>query len=205
MTGRIALITGASRGLGRSIALHLARGGTHVIGTYLNRRADADAVVAEIEAAGGTAVMLPLDVGDSAAFPAFAATIGEVLRTSFGREQFDVLVNNAGAGVHAPFAATTEAQFDEHVPHPRQGAVLPDAGAAAAARRRRPDPERVDRAGAFHDARLRGLRLGQGRRRGADPLHGEGAGRARHPRQRRRARRDRVGLRRRASSATTRI
>ena len=113
MTGRIALITGASRGLGRSIALHLARGGTHVIGTYLNRRADADSVVAEIEAAGSTAVMLPLDVGDSATFQAFAATIGDVLRTSFGRERFDVLVNNAGAGIHAPFAATTEAQFDE--------------------------------------------------------------------------------------------
>ena len=113
MTGRIALITGASRGLGRSIALHLARGGTHVIGTYLSRRADADAVVAEIEAAGGTALMLPLDVGDSATFPAFATTIGDALRTSFGRDRFDILVNNAGTGLHAPFAATTEAQFDE--------------------------------------------------------------------------------------------
>jgi NAD(P)-dependent dehydrogenase (short-subunit alcohol dehydrogenase family) len=113
MSGRIALITGASRGLGRSIALHLARGGTHVIGTYLSRRADADAVVAEIEAGGGKAVMLPLDVGDSAAFPAFAATVGDALRASFGRDQFDVLVNNAGAGIHAPFATTTEAQFDE--------------------------------------------------------------------------------------------
>jgi len=113
MNGTIALITGASRGLGRSIALHLARGGAHVIGTYLSRRADADAVVAEIAAAGGKAVMRPLDVGDSTSFPAFAASIGETLRTTFGREQFDLLVNNAGAGLHAPFAATTDAQFDE--------------------------------------------------------------------------------------------
>jgi NAD(P)-dependent dehydrogenase (short-subunit alcohol dehydrogenase family) len=113
MTGRIALITGASRGLGRSIALHLARGGTHVIGTYLSRRADAEAVVAEIEAAGARGLMLPLDVADSATFPAFAAAVGEALRTSFDRERFDVLVNNAGIGVHAPFASTTEAQFDE--------------------------------------------------------------------------------------------
>ena len=113
MTARIALVTGASRGLGRSIALHLARGGTHVIGTYLSRRADADAVVAEIAAAGGTAVMLPLDVGDSATFPAFAAAIGEALRASFRRERFDILVNNAGIGIHAPFTATSEAQFDE--------------------------------------------------------------------------------------------
>jgi NAD(P)-dependent dehydrogenase (short-subunit alcohol dehydrogenase family) len=112
MTGRIALITGASRGLGRSIALHLARGGTHVIGTYLSRRADADAVVAEIEGAGSKALMLPLNVGESATFPAFAASIGEALR-AFGREQFDILVNNAGAGIHAPFATTSEAQFDE--------------------------------------------------------------------------------------------
>jgi len=115
MTRRIALITGASRGLGRSIALHLARQGTNIIGTYRTGRAGADAVAAEIGALGRTALMLPLDVADSATFAAFVATLRDGLRTSFGREQLDILVNNAGLGIHASFAETTEAQFDELV------------------------------------------------------------------------------------------
>jgi NAD(P)-dependent dehydrogenase (short-subunit alcohol dehydrogenase family) len=113
MTGRIALITGASRGLGRSIALHLARQGTDIIGTYRTGRADADGVAAEIGALGRTALMLPLDVAASATFPAFVAAVTDGLRASFGREQLDILVNNAGLGIHASFAETTEAQFDE--------------------------------------------------------------------------------------------
>jgi len=112
MTGRIALITGASRGLGRSIALHLARQGTDIIGTYLSRRDDADAVAAQVGALGRRAVMLPLDVADSATFAGFAATLRDALRTTFDREQFDILVNNAGMGIHASFVQTTEAQFD---------------------------------------------------------------------------------------------
>jgi NAD(P)-dependent dehydrogenase (short-subunit alcohol dehydrogenase family) len=113
MTGKIALITGASRGLGRSIALHLARQGTDIIGTYLSHRADADAVATEIQASGRKALMLPLDVADSSAFGAFTSTIRELLRTSFDREQFDFLVNNAGTGIHAPFTETTETQFED--------------------------------------------------------------------------------------------
>jgi NAD(P)-dependent dehydrogenase (short-subunit alcohol dehydrogenase family) len=112
MTDRIALITGASRGLGRSIALHLARQGTDIIGTYLSRRDDADAVAAEIAALGRRALMLPLDVADSATFAAFAAAVAAGLRATFGRERLDILVNNAGMGIHASFAETTEAQFD---------------------------------------------------------------------------------------------
>jgi NAD(P)-dependent dehydrogenase (short-subunit alcohol dehydrogenase family) len=115
LPARIALVTGASRGLGRSIAVHLARQGTIVIGTYLNRRADADAVVAEITAAGGRALMLRLDAADSASFGAFAATLRDALTSTFERDRFDILVNNAGIGVHAPFTQTTEAQFDELV------------------------------------------------------------------------------------------
>jgi NAD(P)-dependent dehydrogenase (short-subunit alcohol dehydrogenase family) len=112
MTGRIALITGASRGLGRSIALHLAHQGTDIIGTYLNRRDDADAVAAEIAGMGRRALMLPLDVADSATFAAFAETVRAALGTTFDRERLDILVNNAGMGIHASFAETTEAQFD---------------------------------------------------------------------------------------------
>jgi len=114
-TQKIALITGASRGLGKSAALHLAAQGVAVIGTYHSKSADAHAVVAEIEAAGGQAAMLQLDVGNSSSFAGFGTALTDVLRSKFGRERLDFLVNNAGVGVHAGVAETTEAQFDQMV------------------------------------------------------------------------------------------
>jgi len=114
-TQKIALITGASRGLGKSAALHLAAQGVAVIGTYHSKSADAHAVVAEIEAAGGQAAMLQLDVGDSSSFAGFGTALTDVLRSKFGRERIDFVVNNAGVGVHAGVAETTEAQFDQMV------------------------------------------------------------------------------------------
>jgi len=112
-TNLIALITGASRGLGRNTAMKLAARGVDVILTYRSRADEAQTVVAEIERLGARAVALPLDVGDSRAFPAFAQAVREHLRATWQRERIDYLVNNAGIGIHAPFAETTEAQFDE--------------------------------------------------------------------------------------------
>lgn len=112
---RIALITGGSRGLGRNAALALADKGNDVILTYRSRRDEAEAVVAEIVALGRRAVALPLDVADSAGFPAFAGQVRAALRQHWQRERFDYLLNNAGIGIHAGFADTTEAQFDELV------------------------------------------------------------------------------------------
>jgi len=109
----IALVTGGSRGLGRNAALQLARQGSDVILTYRSQRAEADKVVAEIEALGRRAVALPLDAGDSASFPAFAAAVREALATHWQRERFDHLVNNAGVGAHVSLMDTTEQQFDE--------------------------------------------------------------------------------------------
>ena len=111
----IALITGASRGLGRNAALHVARSGTDVILTYRSQAAEAQAVVAEIEALGRRAVALPLDVAQSGTFADFAGQVREVLARHWQRERFDFLVNNAGVGVHAGFMETTEAQFDDMV------------------------------------------------------------------------------------------
>ncbi len=115
MSQKIVLITGASRGLGRNVALHLARQGAAIIGTYRNRRDEADSLIAEIAAAGSQAVMLPLDVADSSAFGAFADAVRQALREHFARTQCDILVNNAGIGLHAPLMQTSEAQFDEIV------------------------------------------------------------------------------------------
>jgi NAD(P)-dependent dehydrogenase (short-subunit alcohol dehydrogenase family) len=112
-TNPIALITGSSRGLGKSMALHLARRGVDLLITYRSNRAEAAAVVAEIERLGRRAVALPLDVGTAASFPKFAEQVRTELKTHWQRERFDYLVNNAGIGIHVPFAETTEAQFDQ--------------------------------------------------------------------------------------------
>jgi NAD(P)-dependent dehydrogenase (short-subunit alcohol dehydrogenase family) len=115
MNQRIALVTGGSRGLGRSTVVHLARRGVASILTYVDRADAAAEAVAEVERAGARAVALPLDVADASAFPAFAGRVRETLRATWGREQLDILVNNAGIGIHAPFASTSEAQFDRMV------------------------------------------------------------------------------------------
>lgn len=114
-TPAIALITGGSRGLGRSAAVHVARSGIDVILTYRSQAAEAQAVVAEIEAMGRRAVALPLDVADSGTFAAFAVQVRDTLAQHWQRERFDFLVNNAGFGAHASFMETTEEQFDQMV------------------------------------------------------------------------------------------
>lgn len=113
MSSKIALITGAGRGLGRSMALHLAEAGVDVVGTFRSNRDEAEAVAREVEARGRRAAMLPLDVGRSGTFAAFADALAGTLRETFGRQSFDFLINNAGFGVHAAVAETTEEQFDE--------------------------------------------------------------------------------------------
>lgn len=108
----IALVTGASRGLGRNTALAIARRGGDVVLTYHSRREEADAAVAEIRALGRQAVALQLDTGDVAAFAPFAERLRGVLQETWARDTFDHLVNNAGHGDYALIADTTEAQFD---------------------------------------------------------------------------------------------
>lgn len=107
----LTLITGGSRGLGRNIALAVARQGHDVLITYRSQQAEAAAVVAEIEALGQRAAALPLDVGQSDTFDAFADAVRAQLAV-WNRDRVDHLVNNAGMGVHAAFAETTRAQFD---------------------------------------------------------------------------------------------
>lgn len=108
----IALITGASRGLGKGTALALAARGVDVVLTYRENAGQAQQVVAAIEAQGRRAVALHLDVADSGSFAAFGAQVRESLSAIWQRERFDHLVNNAGVGIHASFSETTEAQFD---------------------------------------------------------------------------------------------
>lgn len=109
----ISLVTGGSRGLGRNTAISIARHGGDVILTYRDGADRANSVVEEIAALGRKAVALRLDTSDIAGFPAFADAVRAALRSEWGRDSFDHLVNNAGHGEMAGFAETTVAQFDK--------------------------------------------------------------------------------------------
>src|SRR5882757_6144879 len=98
LTGKVAIVTGAGRNIGRAIALTLADGGASVVVNVRGNRAEAEAVVREIESAGGRAIAHIGDVADAAAVQAMA----EVAASQFGR--IDILVNNAALRREKPFA-----------------------------------------------------------------------------------------------------
>lgn len=110
---KIALVTGGSRGLGKDMALNLAKKGIDVIITYNNKKDEALQVVAAIEKYGRKAEALQFNAGDIKSFPNFINAVKSSLKKTFNAEAFDFLINNAGIGIHAPFAETTEEQFDQ--------------------------------------------------------------------------------------------
>ena len=107
----IAIVTGGSRGLGRSTVLSLAKRGVHSIFTYHSHRAEAEEVASLAHEAGAGAAVLQLDTGDVSAFDGFVAAVHKTLQ-SWGRERLDYLVNNAGNSQHINFENVTEADFD---------------------------------------------------------------------------------------------
>ncbi|MGX5009717.1 SDR family NAD(P)-dependent oxidoreductase [Enterobacter asburiae] len=109
---KIALITGANRGLGRNTALSVARQGGDIIVAYRGNTPQAEAVVAEIRTLGRKAIAIQLDVAQTTSFPAFAETLRQQLAEVWQRDTFDHLINNAGHGEFAGVGETTEAQFD---------------------------------------------------------------------------------------------
>lgn len=109
---KIVLVTGGSRGLGKNMALSLAKKGLDVILTYNSKKEEADAVVSEIETLGQKALALQLNVGESKSFDAFFETLKTETKNTFGTEKIDYLVNNAGIGIYGAFAEITEEQFD---------------------------------------------------------------------------------------------
>ncbi|MGG6297970.1 SDR family NAD(P)-dependent oxidoreductase [Leptolyngbya sp. AN02str] len=111
-TTKIALITGSSRGLGRNTALTLAQKGVDVIVTYRSNEAEAKDVVSAIADMGGKAIALQLDTSNTKTFDDFVVQVKQSLQNTWQTEQFDFLVNNAGIGIYAPFAETTEEEFD---------------------------------------------------------------------------------------------
>ncbi|RZJ75453.1 MAG: SDR family oxidoreductase [Flavobacterium sp.] len=111
-TTKIALVTGGSRGLGKNMAIALAKKGLDIIVTYISNREEANKVVAEISALGQKAAALQLNVADSKTFDNFFIKVAVVLQETFQASKIDYLINNAGIGINAPFAETTEDQFN---------------------------------------------------------------------------------------------
>jgi NAD(P)-dependent dehydrogenase (short-subunit alcohol dehydrogenase family) len=109
---KIALVTGGSRGLGKNMALSLAGKGLDIILTYNSKKEEALEVVNEIEALGRKATALQLNVSDVQSFDGFITNVSNTLNNTFGTDKINYLVNNAGIGIHVPFAETTEEQFD---------------------------------------------------------------------------------------------
>jgi NAD(P)-dependent dehydrogenase (short-subunit alcohol dehydrogenase family) len=113
MNKKIALITGGSRGIGKDIALALAKRGIDVILTYHSNKAAADEVVAAIQHQGKNAVAFQLNTRDVSSFTSFLEMLTSYLKQTRGNAQLDFLINNAGTALYAPVEEVTEAQLDE--------------------------------------------------------------------------------------------
>lgn len=112
MNNKIALVTGGSRGLGKDMALSLAKKGVDVVLTFHSNRQEAEKVAAEIQSLGQKAYVFQLDAGNVKSFDDFYQRVTERLKEETGNTNFDFLINNAGTALYAPFAETTEEQFD---------------------------------------------------------------------------------------------
>lgn len=111
---RVAIVTGGSSGIGRSAAVEIARQGAGVILTYRKNPAGAQDAVHEIEASGGSAVAVPLDLADHDAFPEFREAIERELEERWGTRTIHALVNNGGFGGGVPFDEMDGAALDRY-------------------------------------------------------------------------------------------
>ncbi len=121
---KVALVTGGSRGLGKDIALSLARMGVGIVLTYHSNKTEGERVAEEIQASGGKAIALSLDVSITASFDTFFDSLRVVLPEKFGTEKIDFLINNAGFGKAIPIEKLTEPDFDRFVDVHFKGVVF---------------------------------------------------------------------------------
>jgi NAD(P)-dependent dehydrogenase (short-subunit alcohol dehydrogenase family) len=112
---KIALVTGGSRGLGKSMAMEIAKKNIDVVITYRNNENLATEVVSEIKSMGRNAAALHLDMSDIKSLDKFISNFTSVLESQWKTAHFDFLINNAGMGATVPFEKVTEEIFDEFV------------------------------------------------------------------------------------------
>ena len=112
-TKKIAVVTGGSRGLGRDMAVSLAKKGNDVIITYAGNKTEADNTIKLADEAGGKCAALQLELKELSGLDKFISSLTSLLKEKFNAEKFDFLINNAGMGGNIPFETATEKQFDE--------------------------------------------------------------------------------------------
>ena len=194
LKGQTALVTGANSGIGRAIALALGQAGANVVVNYVAKPEEAEAVAAEVRAAGVGAMTVLADVSDEAQVQAmFAAAVQH-----FGT--VDILASNAGMEKNAPFHEMSVAQWDQVMNVNLRGAFLCAREAVREFLRRGVRPEVSVSAGkiiftsSVHEvipwAGHVNYAASQGRADAADEEPGAGGGRKAHPRQFHRPRRD---------------
>ena len=110
---KTALVTGGSRGLGKDMAISIAKKGINIILTYRNNEADAAQTVKEIEALGQKAVAIQLNMSATETLNDFVEKIKTILQSDFETASFDYLINNAGMGATVPFEDVTEDMFTD--------------------------------------------------------------------------------------------
>ena len=180
---KIAIVTGGSRGIGRSTVESLAKRGVNTIFTYHTHGTDAEAVVATVKDAGAKAIALQLDAGNVASFDAFVESVNDAL-ANLGATRFDFLVNNAGNNHrNMPFAEGHRGRVRQHLQRPFQRRFLSDAEASPPDQGWRPHHQHIDSADSHCLARRGGLRLDEGSGRSAVEASGKGVGSAQDRRQ----------------------
>ncbi|WP_261719817.1 SDR family oxidoreductase [Streptomyces sp. FZ201] len=125
LDGKVALVTGGSRGIGAATAVRLARAGADVAVTYLNGKDAAEDVVRAVTALGRRAVALRADAADA------GEAVGAVTRTVEALGRLDVLVNNVGVGVLGPLASLSPGDVDRVLAVNVRGVFLASQAAAA--------------------------------------------------------------------------
>jgi len=113
MPNKIALVTGGSRGLGKDMAISIAKKGIDVILTWRNNEEQANEIIAAIEQLGQKAAALKLDMSDFNSLDDFLQNVSSLLKEKWNAAHFDFLVNNAGMGATVPFIQVTEALFND--------------------------------------------------------------------------------------------
>ncbi|MGA8263030.1 MAG: SDR family NAD(P)-dependent oxidoreductase, partial [Ignavibacteriaceae bacterium] len=108
MTTKIALVTGGSRGLGKDMALSLAKKGIDVVLTYNTKKEEAENVAAEIKNIGRKSAVLQFDVSDFNSIDGFIEKFISSLKENWGTDKFDFLINNAGIGATVFIPQVTE-------------------------------------------------------------------------------------------------
>jgi len=113
MNQKVAIITGGSRGLGREMAINLAKEGVNIVFSYHTNVEKANKVIAEINQIGQKAAAFPLDAREFQSGQEFIQLVTEYLQQEYGSNKFDFLINNAGTGTYNLIAETSSEQFDE--------------------------------------------------------------------------------------------